>query len=93
MRKSLKKRMILLSILAALMVSNEVSAQNGLFQRGANDQTIREQTGLLNGNRDGLSINSNISNQTFETPIGNGMFFLFAASLSYVVLKKKEKRP
>ena len=90
MRKSLKKHMVLLSILAALTASNEVSAQSGLFQRGDNDKTIHEQTGLLNGNRDEQAINGVISNQTFETPIGNGMFFLVAAGLSYVVLKKME---
>lgn len=85
--------MILLCILAALMASNEVSAQCGLFQRGDCDKTYNEHVGLLNNNRDGIAINGSISNQTFETPISNGALFLIAAGLSYVVLKKKEKQP
>ena len=79
-------------VLTVLMTSNDVWAQGGMFQRGANDNTINERAGLLNGNRDGQTINTNISNQTFETPIGNGMIFLVAAGLSYVVLKRKEKQ-
>lgn len=101
MSKFFKRCMVLLYLLAVLIASNEVSAQGvifqngsrGIFQRGVDNKTVHEQTGLLFGNRDEQALTGNISNQTFETPIGNGVIFLFAASLSYVVLKKKEKRP
>lgn len=92
MRK-FRKYLILLYVLTVLMTSNEVWAQGGMFQRGANDNTVKERAGLLNGNRDGQAINSDIFNQTFETPLGGGALFLIAAGLSYVVLKKKEKQP
>lgn len=101
MSKFLKKCMILLYLLAVLIASKEVSAQGiifqhgsrGIFQRGIDNKTIHGQTDFLFGYRDEQAINSSISNQTFETPISNGMIFLVAASLSYVVLKKKEKQP
>lgn len=91
MRKFIK-HLILLYVLTVLMTSNEVWAQGGLFQRGANNNTFNERAGFLNGNRDGQAINSNISNQTFETPLSGGTVFLIAASLGYALFKRKEEK-
>lgn len=91
MRK-FRKSLILLYVLTVLMTSNEVWAQGGMFQRGANDNTINERAGLLNGNREGQAINGDISNQTFETPLNGGAVFLIAASLGYALFKRKEEK-
>ena len=74
-----------------LSASIETSAQGGVFQRGPDDRTIKEQVGLLVGNREVQENNGTITNQTFETPIGSDTLLFLIASLGYFVMKKKEE--
>ena len=89
-----KKKALLLSLAMAVALSLPVgvSAQDGLFQRGiigeANSQN--ENSSFL-GHRS-QETTGIINNQTFgqELPIGNGVFLLFVAGVSYAILRRKE---
>jgi hypothetical protein len=93
-----KKKAIVLSLAmsVALSVPLVASAQDGLFQHGAFDETYygfgstKESTGLL-GNRS-VQTSGTIDNQIFgqPVPVGCGIIVLLAAGAGYAILKRKE---
>ncbi len=92
MYKKRKNEVILLSLLmaVALLLPFWVSAQDGLFQRGASTEVGREtEAGMLSQRNEAAGV---INNQTFGQPVsvGSGIIILLAAGAGYEVLKKKE---
>ena len=93
--KMTRKVLVLsLVMLAALPIGT--FAQDGLFQRGVNDEELYgfgnsiEKSGLL-GNRN-VQTSGTINNQVFgqPVPLGSGAFLLLAAGVGYAILKRKE---
>ena len=93
--KMTKKALALsLAMLAASSIG--AFAQDGLFQRGVNDETYygfggtTENSGLL-GNRN-VQTTGTINNQVFgqPVPLGSGIVVLLAACAGYAALKRKE---
>lgn len=96
-RTKQKTKAIVLSLaMAAISLPLEVSAQEGLFQRGVSDETYygagseKETLGVF-GHRDEQTTGV-INNQIFgqPVPIGSGVFILLAAGAGYAALKRKE---
>ena len=94
LKMSKKALALSLAMLAALPIG--AFAQNGLFQRGVNDEAYygygssSDKSGLL-GNRS-VETTGTINNQVFGQPVpmGSGMIILLAAGVGYAVLKRKE---
>lgn len=80
----------------ALSLPFSVLAQGGLFQRG--DGNTDQNSGLLrNGeaissltNQGFGATNGDITNQTFGTPLGSGLFILLAAGAGYAASEIKQ---
>lgn len=95
-KKKKKAIMLSLAMSVALSVPLAASAQDGLFQRGAADETYygfgstKENIGLL-GNRS-VQTTGTIDNQVFgqPVPVGSGMLIMLVAATGYVALKRKE---
>ena len=86
-----------LALSLALLATAPIGAfaQDGLFQRGVNDETYygfggsTGKSGLLGGRGAATgTINNQIFGQT--VPVGSGVIILLAAGASYAVLKRKE---
>ena len=90
-----KALMLSLTMLAAAPIG-AFAQEEGLFQRGVNDETYygfgssSDKSGLL-GNRN-VQTTGTINNQTFgqSVPLGSGIVLLLAAGAGYAVLKRKE---
>lgn len=92
MYKKRKKKALVLSAAMAVALSLPVgvSAQDGLFQRGASTEVEREtEAGMLCQRNEASGV---INNQTFgqPVPVGSGIIVLLAAGAGYAVLKRKE---
>ena len=76
-------------------------AQEGLFQRGGTDGNGNT-NGLMNrsestvgGNFTGQGFGStgaNITGQTFNAPLGSGLFIMLAAGASYATVKSRKNQ-
>lgn len=91
-KKKKKREAFALSLAMATMLSLPVgvSAQNGLFQRGASTETMREtEAGMFSQRNEASGV---INNQTFgqPVPVGSGIIVLLVAGVGYSVLKRKE---
>ena len=90
------KKALVLSLAMLATAPIGAFAQDGLFQRGVNDETYygfgssSDKSGLL-GNRN-VQTTGTINNQTFgqSVPLGSGIVLLLAAGAGYAVLKRKE---
>ena len=92
-KKTLKSIVLSMVLAAGMMLPASVMAQEegrggGLFGRG----DIFESDGWFRGllNEEDEELEGDMTNQTFETPLGGGIAILLAAGLGYVALKKKE---
>ena len=91
----MKKKVLALSLAMSVALPIGAFAQNGLFQRGVNDEAYygfggsTEKSGLL-GDRSVAT--GTINNQIFgqSTPLGSGILILIAAGAGYAALKRKE---
>ncbi len=95
----MKKKALVLS-LAMLATSIGAFAQDGLFQRGVNDEAYSgygcstDKAGLLD-NRSGIIWSEGgmfAQDPTQPAPLGNGLFILVATGVGYVTLKRKEDK-
>lgn len=86
-----RKKTLRLFFIAAITLTTQsiVSAQGGLFHRGSQNENDNNHGSFLY--RENNSITSDISNQTFETPIGSGLVILLSAGAGYALLKNKKE--
>ncbi len=101
-----KDKWLLLAMLLALLPSQTMTAQqdgsHGLFGRGGNRDGTNISGGVMNQgfgftqgdltNQGFGGTNGGITNQTFDTPLGSGLFVLFAAGAGYATLKTKKRK-
>ena len=95
-RVKLKRRAFVVLVAALVLSANTLSAQGGMFKRGAvaeeNDYGYfsHSQNDLLG--RSGGETEGIINNQGFgqEVPLGSGAVILLAAGMGYALLKRKE---
>ena len=89
-------RLALAMTLMSLLPLGAFAQEEGLFQRGVNDEAYYgfggtiEKTGLL-GDRS-VQTTGTINNQIFgqSVPLGSGVLLLIAAGAGYAMLKRKE---
>ena len=91
-KKTLKSIVLSMVLAAGMMLPASVMAQEegrggGLFGRGDIFESDGWFRGLLNEDEE---LEGDMTNQTFETPLGGGIAILLVAGLGYVALKKKE---
>ena len=94
-RVKLKRRAFVVLVAALVLSANTLSAQGGLFKRGAVAEengygySSHSQNDLLgrSGGTEGI-----INNQTFgqDVPLGSSLVLLMAAGAGYALLKRKE---
>ena len=94
-RVKLKRRAFVVLVSALVLSANTLSAQGGLFKRGAvadengYGYSGHSQNELLgrSGGTEGI-----INNQTFgqNVPLGSGAVILLSAGIGYALLKRKE---
>ena len=94
-KKAMKTLVFSLGLAAMTLTATNLNAQNddcrGIFGRGASIENPEQgRKTLFNKNTDRGAASGDITNQTFETPLGGGIAILLAAGLGYVALKKKE---
>ena len=88
-------RLVLAMTLMSLLPLGAFPQEEGLFQRGVNDEAYygfggtADKAGLL-GNRSETT--GTINNQIFgqPVPLGSGVLLLIAAGAGYAILKRKE---
>lgn len=84
----------------ALLLPIGVFAQGGLFQRG-NADNADNNSGLLREGQATVALNNeifgaptgtdDITNQTFNAPLGSGVLFLLATSAGYATIKSRKR--
>lgn len=102
-RKRKKTAKWALLMAAAMALPAGAAAQGGLLQRGVSDEEYYGGQGMVqnrSGSATGLFTNQHfgnhvqgddITNQTFGTPVGSGLFIMLAAGAGYAALKNKKR--
>ena len=100
-RKKGKTLALPLLMAAGLLLPIGLSAQDGLFQRGASDGESSRNSGLLRDGETTLSVSNqyfgnhidtdDITNQSFGTPLGGGVLIMLAAGVGYAAAKSRKR--
>lgn len=91
-----------IALLLLVMLPERIFAQGGLFQRGNIDDDAFQSYGLLRDGPASVLLNNeifgtpmgtdDITNQPFDTPIGNGLLIMLAAGAGYATLKTQKQK-